>query len=765
MKNNKILIALIILLFAFAFTSKVFAGVTNDVCETLTMSSCAEPNNFQTNIAVCRPEWDGTFYSVTHGNFYSAVEAELHKAHYTQIPSSAGNKGGNVTVAYYYCGGSDENSRISANVTCDMSAKRGVLHTSAKEVSKVNGDCARSGTNTKNVFNTWCPSGYSTANVIFYSKGKYLRVCQKTTCYEYSKVCPPGSHEAGGKCYTCSGITNQFDAASLTCHAACPEKTSYSNGICSYSDTINLFYSTVASSFQYSRTKFKESAEKDCEEILDKIPSGKGYAPINVCNCGWPQYNLDCKKFVCLRYVKETIGVHTQSFKTDNGSPAYCVNPTSGFQNSSKNYQVDKDFDVTNCSTSYSTIDCGYANILIEGNYNNISKKTIELAMRLWGAHSGQGGYDSIGISSYSGSGDSCIPNVTFKSDAPNIYKETEKYIWQHFMEDKTNSEKLKNKTYIDVREATNLFFEISCESSQLSLVCGKVNTYKEAFALFFNTVFGNKYMFEHLDYLFNNEVNTKPTDIEIESEKDSTKIKLVFDRTIKNLEKKQYDCSKIEEDEKLPDNKKNYPELKKEDRNYIKQYCNVKVDQLFLVHPDGTTEEITKDVDNDNKVYDASKGTLIVKSKYYAVCTSENKNRYSKYQVTVKYKKSKSSGSIKKYFSCASNPEKQQFMFADKNSNSNIETGEDVKDYSTQDYSFTINCNGTCTNYNIVTSVPKCGDKDNNIYTGYVKDPSLKCIVNMASQDIKNFYDYSDYFKVNKNLCRVYCSDEVNLL
>ena len=49
----------------------------------------------------------------------------------------------------------------------------------------------------------------------------------------------------------------------------------------------------------------------------------------------------------------------------------------------------------------------------------------------------------------------------------------------------------------------------------------------------------------------------------------------------------------------------------------------------------------------------------------------------------------------------------------------------------------------------------------EDETYSNYIKDPSLKCIVNMSKTQ-KAQYDYSDHFGVNSNLCRIYCSDEV---
>ena len=50
---------------------------------------------------------------------------------------------------------------------------------------------------------------------------------------------------------------------------------------------------------------------------------------------------------------------------------------------------------------------------------------------------------------------------------------------------------------------------------------------------------------------------------------------------------------------------------------------------------------------------------------------------------------------------------------------------------------------------------------------THRLSDPSLNCILHMATsaveQSSKEYYDYSDDFGVNTDVCRVYCSDEVN--
>ena len=56
----------------------------------------------------------------------------------------------------------------------------------------------------------------------------------------------------------------------------------------------------------------------------------------------------------------------------------------------------------------------------------------------------------------------------------------------------------------------------------------------------------------------------------------------------------------------------------------------------------------------------------------------------------------------------------------------------------------------------------------DDSINARRISDPSLNCIVNMsynaADNKSKSFYEYSEVFGVNTDVCRVYCSDEVNI-
>ena len=122
---------------------------------------------------------------------------------------------------------------------------------------------------------------------------------------------------------------------------------------------------------------------------------------------------------------------------------------------------------------------------------------------------------------------------------------------------------------------------------------------------------------------------------------------------------------------------------------------------------------------------------------------------------------------SVKKYVACTSNSQNQVLYAFDSTTIIKEDTSPEITENITEsnDYKININCAGACKDYNLRTSEAKCSNQKeyNKHYTGYVKDPSLSCIINMGSNENKNYYDYSEHFKVNTNLCRVYCSDEVD--
>ena len=592
-------------------------------------------------------------------------------------------------------------------------------------------------------YNGYCSGTYHSATNYSCPNGEMLLNTDK--CYK----CPTGYtyNSSNQRCYKCKNDDYTLHLGSNVLLNNCLK-------------TIDPFEVVIATEGE----KTNEDFWGLCESAAAKIePNAIGFATGNRSI----RYRLMCPVYQCNRQL-QTFQACTPSFQVGN-VPAYCVNPNQGFDlDGGNNYKVDNDFDVTNCQTSYSTVDCGYANIMIEADYHkkknntNISDKAIELAMRIWGAHSGQAGFgnDKIGVSRAKWNGSSCADTGFF--DSTNVYKNGYNHIFENYLKSLTAKNLPDN--YLDVSQnyINDYFSEVTCNYT--NMVCGSTTTLRQALALFYNTVLGNRYMQEHLEYLYGNEVNTRPDKVDVETSeeqndkgefvKGETNIVLTFDRTVTNTTKTE-----------LPLDKRTYQDLTDTQRAYILQYCTVKVDN-FCIYNDVTDKCEKIDVNDNDKIYDASKGQIIIDTEYFAVCTSENKNKYKEYQVSVNYKRPTQSTSVKKYVSC-SNPTGNQIMFAFTTSENNKVSGEEEKNdsyyYPTEEYSVSLNCTGNCTDYSIKTSAPKCQDNDGGVYTGYVRDPSLKCIVNMYSDTNKSYYDYSEYFKVNTNLCRVYCADEVN--
>ena len=132
---------------------------------------------------------------------------------------------------------------------------------------------------------------------------------------------------------------------------------------------------------------------------------------------------------------------------------------------------------------------------------------------------------------------------------------------------------------------------------------------------------------------------------------------------------------------------------------------------------------------------------------------------------VIVHYDKVISSRSVRKYIACA-NPDESQIMFAyyDKNKTEH----ETTIDRGETRFRIIPRCGGgTCTNFDtrVSSNFGQCSESGgyNQVYTSYVKDPPLNCILN--SKNKTSYYDYSNQFGVNTNLCRVYCSDSVEYI
>ncbi len=504
------------------------------------------------------------------------------------------------------------------------------------------------------------------------------------------------------------------------------------------------------------------------------------------CTCSAPKYTLNCPVYKCERIYKK-VSACTPDFEVD-GQPAYCVNPSQKFNKGESNYQYDSSFNVLNCASSYSTVDCGYANILIEGAYYNAPDDSINTALRLWSIHSGQVGDEKTGIANLTG--ENCEEITYFTTDENkkyvNVYKKTHDYI-MYVMKDKFY-DVAKRYTHIPEEENANTkgvltgntFEKITCENieSKRGVMCGDSSEYRIGFELYFNTLIGNKYMKEHLSSLYGGGNGVKPTGATLQSEysfeereEDTIKeswIEITFEHESfwNYIEDEEIGCS----DAKLRELKnKLLSEGKTESEaeaiiNQIRPYCKVKT---TIVDEDGNVLVTEQDMEK------CIKGTGCRTKKFsFAICDIVE-NIEKDVEIKVKYERTRSSYSVRKYYSCA-NANVNQTLFAffkdESSGESGSETGKPVETERiiTEDtYSVTnYKCAGGCQNSSLRTSGDGSCKNDNSnyngVYTSTVKDPSLKCIVNLNDATDKTKYDYSSYFGVNTNFCRVYCSDEV---
>ena len=505
------------------------------------------------------------------------------------------------------------------------------------------------------------------------------------------------------------------------------------------------------------------------------------------CDCS-VQYQLVCPVYKCdLSY--KTVSACNQTFTVD-GDPAYCVNPSQGFNVSvdgKANYQEDDTFDVDNCASSYSTVDCGYANILIEGAYYNKPKEghtipdsAINTALRLWGVHSGQAGFDKTGIANVVG--ENCnSPMYYMQVDGKyaNVYKLTHDYIMAHFYSIAVKYTHIPdNETYMTGYDGTNekgrTFEKIACDRTNtktlLGVMCGENVSYRIAFELYFNTLIGNKYMKEHLLALTGGESGAKPTGATIktsteltENTKEKTWVEVTFENEYfwEKLKDEEVDCTKL-------DSMVAKGEITAEIRDQIKPFCKVRVE----IYDSGGQPILT-----DLEIQKCYKGSGCTTKEFeFAICDIV-KERGKEIEIRVTYKKTESNYTIRKYQSC-SNANANQVMFAyidlsdkDGKSGGTSKVEEIGREEITKQFAVTnFKCNGGgCDDAKTRSSELKssCSSDKNDytygkVYTSTVKDPSLSCIVDLKNPEQKTAFDYSKYFGVNTNFCRVYCSDEV---
>lgn len=665
-------------------------------------------------------------------------------------------------VPYYIDGHSLETKDISDNVwTCtatQINELKTLYDCSCQKCEYAGKKCPSGSSESGEIC---CPSGSSESGGI---------CCPEGSANSNGICCPTGSHNSKGIC-----CPNNYYNQDGIC---CKNGSINVGGVCTYTATETRTYPINEEPTQTQQKRVKDFAIWDINDYVDNGPV----------TCNDYGYSLRCPIYTCEKRKINVEACSPDYVIKSSGSDAYCVNPGEGFpkdeKTSSADYVVDESFDVNACVNSYSTVDCGYANILIESEYNKkigttVSNDATNIALRLWGAHSTQRGFAGIGIANVIGSSCSEWAHFVNNGDGVNVYKYTERYIREEL------KEKFYDKAYTyeyippSGKKLGETFESITCgndnEDSKLGVMCGTNNAYRQAIDLYFNTLIGNKEMKNHLAILFGGAVDTKPDNVRVvEKSKDGGISETAF-------ELDYYEFSTLDTEEVVFDCD-NLDEVSKEDQAKIKPYCQT---IIYLLDEKGNRLK-----DSNGKVYDeigvdsCRKGSGCTTETFnYAICERTGQDSTPFYYKMV-YQDNSVDKYIRKYQSCA-NANENQIMFAfdfnelskdlTETSNSSgtptkvVQQGETIGTYE-------ISCNksGACNE----TGVNRTGTSGSfascettngtnniqrdNTFTNTITDPSLKCIVNMPSST-RNYYDFSNYFGVNSNLCRVFCSDEVD--
>lgn len=480
---------------------------------------------------------------------------------------------------------------------------------------------------------------------------------------------------------------------------------------------------------------------------------------------------------------------------------AYCVNPDEKVPvpeappGSSGHKGVNVyDIDATKCKNSYGTVDCGYANIMIEGNYRKKilnqsvygEYAVIMTALRLWSVHVGATGFDEPGFGEVDeSSGTSSDPNEWLlfvpasKGAWSNFYKE----VYERLLYTATY------RTHIPEPASRTAFYEDLFKmdttinglgqlkpgpdgSKDLGVLSGGDGKYLYAFQLFINTIQGNDEMQEHLLALNKKAYGSTGGNSGDNKQPDSTNDPISSTTQIVEDENIVRITYTLREDVEIDCNSKDPDEAKR-------LGCEMKQE---IIIKDAAGNELK----GEAEAYDYCKKNLCFKEYKFDYSGTLKCNEIQKLVVKAQSYKNCGANSVKKYISC-SEPAKTQMM---------VSFEEDPKCFSTenelQEISNYLQCNICDDQTEFIAEScavdgvngAKSKDNPNNVYTSsidirdgrkekyvmnYAKDPSLNCILHKNAYENESidqhgraYYDYSDMFGVNTNVCKIYCSDSV---
>ena len=279
--------------------------------------------------------------------------------------------------------------------------------------------------------------------------------------------------------------------------------------------------------------------------------------------------------------------------------------------------------------------------------------------------------------------------------------------------------------------------------------------------------------MKEHLISVNRGNIPHEPTYAELEYNDSTKKTEVVvwfeeeeYEEVFTEMRTDEIDCKCLKS--KTGDCKDKYDKYQ-EYYNKIAPYCMTEV-----VFYDDKGEIPSTDSRRMEKCY---KGNGCVSTKKFSgniECDTTTTTRIPT-KIKTLYKKSTITESIVKYIACGAN-KANQMLYSFKNSaidSSGSQTYEyeklPTKEQGEKIFEIDFYCHGegTCSDVDSkvkknINSSCKSDLSYNGVYKSSIKDPSLKCILNMGKNSSKFNYDYSDKFHVNTDFCRIYCSDEI---
>lgn len=524
------------------------------------------------------------------------------------------------------------------------------------------------------------------------------------------------------------------------------------------STTLTLDYSVTGSCGDGSTKPTQDQINSACQGLMSNtLKSGTATLDSTKYQVKIPLYKCKSKKYLVenMREAK----YHVVN-KAGDHIPVYCVNPADDAPNDTTGAN-EYPIEVSSCESSNSTPDCGYANIMIEGQYRKDIKgnskynyAVIGAAMRLWGAHVNASGYNDTGIADEDNNTVPPADGLTMEDDngvwlkfVPddktkefvNVFKETYKFMLEKGIKD---SYRPDTDSIYDVDtisgNGTSKLNTIACSQDRMGVFCngegGETGNYLYALSLYVNTVQGNPDMQSHLDELLKKDnpnyvPNNNPTGATVDVLV-GNKVQITY-----SLKRDvEIDCNTLDDD--------TANDLGCE----FTQKIIIKTAQGQVI-----AERDSYDYCKKNYCY-----VVIEYDKGNITCDLLEK-------VTVEINKYQTcENHTKKYVSCSSSPENPTQIMYGFDPKSSCDEHEDPK----RKIEIIPDCR--CKE-GAKIEIPNCDVSKNEKYVKRTaSDPSLNCILHKSSfteednQNGKSYYDYSNIFGVNTNICKVYCSDSV---